>query len=85
MTKCDICSTLAYTEKHHIVSKSCGGSNAKHNITHICSICHGLVHRGVRVIEGKFMTSDGIKVIWHDIDEDTITGREPEVYVMGKK
>jgi hypothetical protein len=79
---CEICGKRTYLEKHHIISKSKGGSNHKSNLTNICSECHTLVHRGDIIIEGKFMTSQGAKIIFHNQNESSLTGKTTDVFLI---
>ena len=81
---CSICSGKAH-HKHHIISKSKCGTNDKFNLTELCSNCHYEVHRGNIIIEGKFLTSSGLKTIYHRKNEESITNQEPAVYIQGKK
>lgn len=78
---CEICGQLAH-HKHHIISKVYGGSNKKHNIALLCGSHHMDVHSSKIVIEGKFLTSDGLKLIWRYKTDETITGFEPKVYIQ---
>jgi uncharacterized protein YlaI len=78
--KCEICKTFTYLDKHHIQSKSCGGSNKAHNIAKICPNCHRKVHKGDVKLEGKFMTCNGYQLIWSE--NELITGRKPDVFVF---
>ncbi len=81
--KCEICGYSGFLEKHHIQSKSKGGSNKKHNLANLYPNCHNEVHRGEIILEGKFMTSVGVKLIHHKKDEaPIIPNRElPEVFL----
>jgi 5-methylcytosine-specific restriction endonuclease McrA len=82
--RCEICGYSGFLEKHHIHSKSLGGSNKKYNITNLCPNCHNEVHRGLIILEGKLRTTDGIKLIFHKKGEaPIIPNRElPEVYLF---
>ena len=46
---------IGYTEKHHIIPKSCGGDNSKENLVVLTArehfVCHLLL---VRMVEGQF-------------------------------
>lgn len=80
---CEICGYSGFLEKHHIHSKSMGGNNAKSNLANLCPTCHNEVHRGLIVLEGKFRTTDGIKLIYHKKEEaPIIPDRElPKVFL----
>lgn len=81
--KCELCGTDTFLETHHIVSKSFGGSNKKENLASLCSNCHTDVHRGIWIIEGRFMTTEGYKTIAHRKGELSLTGQEvTEVYLV---
>lgn len=81
--KCEICGMNDARHYHHIQSKSKGGNNKQENLCGVCPNCHDEVHRGIVVLEGKFLTTAGMKVIWHKKGETPITGMPlPEVYVM---
>ena len=85
MKECEICENLTYLDVHHIQSKSCSGGNDVSNKANICPTCHRLVHKGYIILEGRFLTTTGYKVIWHRKGEKSITGNEPDVFVMGSK
>jgi len=74
---CEICGSKGQ-HSHHIISKSLGGKNTKENLTKLCASCHFEVHKGNIIIEGKFLTSTGFKLIWHNKGEDSITGMEDD-------
>ena len=82
---CEVCGiNFKYLERHHIQSKSLGGTNGKDNIALICPSDHTLVHRGDLIIEGRFFTSNGDLLMWRKRGEPSITGvSDPEVYLIG--
>lgn len=82
--KCDICGELSYLDKHHITSKSKNGTNEKYNIINVCPNCHRLIHAGDIIVEGKFMTTTGIVLLWHKKDEESITNFKPDCFILGK-
>lgn len=84
MQNCEICEVKTYLDSHHIESKSFSGVDAKHNRANICPTCHRLIHKGEIILEGRFLTTTGYRVIWHRKGEESITGLEPEVFIMGK-
>lgn len=85
MKKCDIegCNENGY-HKHHIVSRCYGGTNDKHNLCKLCPNHHYEVHNGNLIIEGWFMTTEGMKLLSHLNNETTITGGEnvDKVYII---
>jgi hypothetical protein len=81
---CEICGEdIKFLDKHHIQSKSKGGTNKKENICFVCPLCHRKVHKGEIILEGKFMTTTGLKLIYHYKGEESITGLDkfPDVYI----
>lgn len=85
MPICDCCQQeVTHTDKHHLTSKSLGGTNDKHNIANICPNCHRKVHGGMVILEGWFLTSNGFQLIWHNNTDDSITNNKPECYIMGE-
>ena len=69
--ECEICGKdKLFLEKHHIHSKSLGGSNKPYNITNICPDCHKLIHSGIIILEGKYNSTKGVVLVWrYFIDE----------------
>lgn len=85
--KCEICEEyFGSLDRHHIHSTSLGGHNSKWNISHLCPNCHRDCHTGKIIIEGRFTTTIGEKVIWRSYNEESITGiDDPPVYIIGEK
>lgn len=79
---CERCNELHFTETHHIISQSKGGSNAPNNLVELCGNCHNGVHAGAIILEGIFLTSNGYQLIWHLKNAESITGSEPETYII---
>ena len=77
---CEICSIKIIINEHHIQSLSKKGNNKKWNKINICPNCHRLIHIGEIIIEGKFLTTDGYKILWHYKDNKSITTESPEVF-----
>lgn len=87
---CEICKSKILTDTHHIQSKSKNGSNQLHNICELCPNCHRLVHEGIIILEGRFLTSDckngNTELIWRYNNCQSITEvNDPEVYLLKKK
>lgn len=82
--ECEICLNIFHVDNHHIQSVSKDGSNKKWNKIKICPDCHRLVHIGEIIIEGKFLTSSGYKLLWRRKDSESITENKPEVYIQGE-
>ena len=79
---CAICKINKAHHKHHIISRSKGGKNDKWNLIELCPNCHYSVHLGDIIIEGKFMTTNGLELVWHKKGAETITGSTPDVYLI---
>jgi len=69
---CNICKNFKHTDVHHIISKSCGGSNEKSNLTDLCPNCHRSVHCGEIIIEGKFNSTQGRRLVWRQKEQNKI-------------
>ena len=79
---CEICNFKGILEKHHINSKCYGGTNHKSNIAILCPNCHNMVHRGEIILEGKYQTSIGTKLIYHLKNDNFILNpNPPKVYL----
>ncbi len=82
--KCEVCNKYFESlDKHHIQSRSKGGSNSPNNIAYICPNHHRLVHLGLVIIEGRFNSTSGDVLVWRKHDKESITGvKDPDVYIM---
>ena len=80
---CEICGIdHPILDSHHIQSKCYGGKNVSANRCSICPNCHRKCHLGHIIIEGWFISTGGIVLIWRKKGEESITGtKDPEVYV----
>ncbi len=85
-TICEICSESdIILDRHHITSKTNGGTNEPSNIVSLCCNCHRRVHMGMFVLEGRFLTTDGYELIYHTQNDPNVIDREnPEVYIFNK-
>jgi len=84
--RCEICEKETINiKKHHIQSKSLGGSDKPYNIAQLCSECHDNVHNGLIIIEGHFTALNRDKpiiLIWRYFYEKSFTGlSDPEVWL----
>ena len=50
---------------HHVIFRSCGGSDKKENLIPLCPTCHDLIHREARS-GGNWMPDDELKRIWNN-------------------
>ena len=84
MKCCEICSeSNIILDKHHIISRSKGGSNEPSNIAHLCPNCHRRCHMGMIILEGRFLTTNGYQLIYHwENEQDLIERDNPEVYTF---
>lgn len=73
---CDICSNLEILEQHHINGRDIPNPNHPSNLASICSNCHTKIHYGKIIIERWIQTSDGLKLYWHNKDEEGFTGED---------
>lgn len=85
--ECEVCKNdFKSLDKHHIQSKSKGGSNKSWNIANLCPNCHRSVHLGDIVLEGKYNTTMGMVLFYHyKNDNFVVCEDQPEVYIMNKE
>ena len=65
---CEICGldSASALERHHIIPRSDPRStDYESNIAVICGSCHNEVHLGLKIIEGRYMTTGGQRLFWH--------------------
>ncbi len=82
-TKCEICAlqSAAAIELHHIIPQTdprC--TNDPFNLAAICGSCHNEVHKGFKIIEGRYQTSIGLKLFWHEVDKPHTI--RPGIYLL---
>ena len=80
---CDICDNNEILTKHHISGRKITNPEAFSNLSNICSNCHMKVHEGWISIEGWFMTSKGLKLLWHSKEEESFSGCDATPYLIG--
>ena len=88
MMKCEICEgEFESVDKHHIQSKSKGGTNNKSNIAYVCANHHRMIHLGLIVLEGRFdSVPKGEVLVWRKYTAESITGvPDPDVYIIKRK
>ena len=87
--KCEIChGKFKSIDKHHITSRSYGGSNLKSNLANLCCNCHRKVHTGEIIIEGKFPSTgeNGLTLIHRKYNEPSIMNLPlPKVFLLTKE
>jgi hypothetical protein len=84
MPNCEVCNdNTVKLDKHHIVSKSLGGSNQKCNIANLCPTCHRKVHTSILVLEGWYLSTTGYVLLYHDKNTKPITDSTPDCFTWG--
>jgi len=82
---CEICENPTPITRHHIHSLSKGGKDKPYNKCSICPNCHALVHYGNIIIEGRFETTNGNKLIFRDKGQESISGiQDPSVWLYSE-
>ena len=78
---CDICKQRAFLVEHHIEGRDIPNSNAKPNLTYVCDNCHRCTHNGSIIIEKWALTDNGLQLLWHYKNEESLTGQNAKPYV----
>jgi len=81
--KCPICGQKHILVTHHINGRKIPNPNHKSNIVDICDCCHREIHEGIVIIEGWFMTTNGLELFWHHKDNDNFTDSEAKPHIIG--
>ena len=74
-SECEICEIETPLQEHHIRGREIPDYNNVNNISWICPTCHDRVHLGLIIIEGWFNTTKGRELLWHNNNEQSITGK----------
>lgn len=80
--ECPICNTPSLLSEHHLEGRKVKQANKASNKANICYNCHARVHNGDIIVEGWFMTSEGMKLLWHKKEEESLTGSDKKPYVI---
>jgi uncharacterized protein YlaI len=80
--ECDICEEETPLVEHHIHGREVRDAEKPWNKTWICPNCHDKVHLGHIIIEGWFLTSKGMELIWRKSgdSEQVSEGASPPTY-----
>lgn len=81
---CDICNKKEILEDHHINGRKIPNYNHTSNRCNICPNCHTKVHKGLIIIEGWIMTSEGLKLFWHEDNKESFSGWNSTPYIVKK-
>ena len=75
LSKCPICYKNIKLDKHHIRSKTFGGTDNKGNLCYICPNCHRKVHTGILILEGWWESiTNGKILVFRKKGEESVTG-----------
>lgn len=77
-----ICKKNEFLVEHHIHGRNIPNPNSPNNLTYVCSNCHYKIHKGWFIIEGWFDTTNGRELIWHEKEEDSLTGENASVHLF---
>lgn len=78
---CDICKQRSFLVEHHIEGRDIPNPNHKSNLCRICDNDHRRTHNGSIIIEKWALTDEGLKLLWHYKDEESLTGINAKPYV----
>jgi hypothetical protein len=72
--KCPISGYVGPLIEHHIHGREINDAESDWNKAWISPNVHDMIHQGVIIIEGWFMTSEGRTLIWRWNGDETTTG-----------
>ena len=79
---CPICDQQEILVEHHIRGRKLLNANKMFNLLYVCPNCHQKIHYGQIIIEGYFMTTNGMKLIWHNEGEESLTGDDAKPHLF---
>jgi 5-methylcytosine-specific restriction endonuclease McrA len=79
---CEICQECNFLVQHHIQGRDIKNANKHSNLANICSNCHLKVHKAEIVIEKRVMTTSGEVLMWHKVNESSVTGEDAIPYTF---
>lgn len=79
---CEICGKQRILVQHHIMGRDIPNPNHKYNLCDVCDNDHRDVHEGIIIIEGWFQTTAGMELIWHYKDEEGLTGKKANPFLI---
>lgn len=82
---CQICKNVTFLQTHHIEGRNIPNANRASNLIDICANCHNEIHHGEIIIEGWFMSTGGMELIWHKKEENGLTGNDITPYIIGSQ
>jgi hypothetical protein len=82
---CDICGETEILVRHHIEGRDVPYANQAYNLCDLCSNCHTKIHNGHLIVEKWVMTTNGKSLIYHSVDEPSLTGNDSTPYIITPK
>ena len=82
---CPICNRECVLVQHHIHGRKVPMANASNNLVDLCPTCHNEVHNENIILEGWVMTTNGLELMWHKKEEESVTNNDALPYVIPKK
>lgn len=80
--ECEVCKEPNILQQHHIRGRDIPNANKPYNLANICSNCHNKVHHGLIIIEDRIMTTNGLELIWHYPEEESLTGNDAKPHLI---
>jgi len=83
--QCEMCKESHFLEEHHIHGRNIADFDLPWNKCQICPNCHTDVHNGIKVIEGWYMGTSGLELIWHHYKDESVTGKDAKPHLQRKQ
>ena len=80
---CEMCSEVGVPlQEHHIRGRKIKNYNDPSNVCYICPNCHSRIHYDIVIVEGWFVSTGGRQLVWHEKDEESMSGDDAEVHIF---